>query len=427
MLTVDIAGALAKAITPSRGIPHQEFVTLATGLRRYVQDWLKEREEGQHAWSMNPYDRTAVSQVKEVAQRLHQDKVRTVVWIGIGGSSLAPRVMQDVLEGPETLELIVVDSIDPAALAMLQRIVDWKQTQVIVVSKSGETLEPMSTFALCWSLLKQTRGAEHAAERVLALTDPEHGSLRSFCIDHGIPMLPIPRDVGGRYSVFTPVGLLPLALLGGDVEAFVRGAKDMDTVCQQTVLEENPAATLAAAQFLLDTKRGYGLRVVMPYSHRLESIARWEQQLIAESLGKNEVGNPIPIAAVGTQDQHSLLQQWMSGPHSFWHLFIREREHPRVVVPEDIDPAYKYLAGKTYGQIIDACYEGTSQALTSAKRPHGTITIPRLDEEHLGQLFYLFMTEVALLGKLYRIDPYGQPAVEIGKQITKGILSRGAE
>ena len=201
----------------------------------------------------------------------------------------------------------------------------------------------------------------------------------------------------------------------------------MDTLCQQTVLEENPAALLASAQYVLDTKRGYNIRVIMPYGQRLASLARWEQQLIAESLGKKETANPIPMAAVGSQDQHSLLQQWMAGPRRTWHIFIREVEKPRLYLPENLPDAFHSIAGKTMGQLLDACYEGTSRALTSAKRPNATISITRLDSYHLGQLLFLFLAEVVFLGKIYRIDPYGQPAVEIGKKITKDILSHGRE
>jgi glucose-6-phosphate isomerase len=211
------------------------------------------------------------------------------------------------------------------------------------------------------------------------------------------------------------------------VGGFVRGAKEMDTLCQSTSLDENPAALLATAQYLLDTKRGYALRVIMPYSQRLASIARWDQQLIGESLGKVETGSPIPVAAIGTQDQHSLLQQWMAGPRLSWHLFIREDEKPRVFLPEDLPEPFTHLSGKSFGRLLDACLSGTSAALTSVKRPHATITLPRLDERHLGQLFFLLMAEVVFLGKLYRIDPYGQPAVEVGKKITKEILSKGKE
>lgn len=425
MLQLDITSALGKDITPSRGIPDQELSALRTGLKRYVEDWLREREHGEHAWSMNPYDKKMMERTQEMAMFVKGKGIRTVLWVGIGGSGLGPRVLEEVFGRPDGLEFIVVDTIDPTILSMLLQSCDWKTTLIVVVSKSGETLETMSAFFLLFDHLQKQKKVKWQ-ERVIAITDPKTGYLRSFCMDHGIPMLPHPSDVGGRYSIFTPVGLLPLALLDADLPAFLRGAKEMDTLCQKTRLDENPAAELAAMQFLLDTKRNYPLRVIMPYSTRLQSFARWNQQLIAESLGKVETHNPFPVAAIGTQDQHSLLQQWIAGPRKCWHIFIRELEKPRVTVPQ-IEGPFRHLGGKTFGQLLDACYEGTAGALTSVKRPHVTVSLTRLDEQHLGQLFFLFLTEVVFLGKLYRIDPYGQPGVEIGKTITKEILERGVE
>lgn len=422
MLDVDITGAMAKTITPSKGIPEQEFTGLKTSMKRYVENWLSERERGEHAWSMDPYDKRAVQQAQDIAAFAEAEKITTVIWIGIGGSGLGPKVIQEYLEGPNTVEFIVMDTLDPAMLNMYLSIIDWKSTLLVVASKSGGTLEPMSLFFLCYEQMKKARG-DKAAKYVVGLTDPHKGTLRSFCLEEGIQMLHIPTAVGGRFSIFTPIGLLPIALLGGDLDQFVRGAKEYDTVCQNPELEHNPAAFLAATQFILDTKRGYPIRVIMPYSQRLESIGRWSQQLIAESLGKNELNNPIPLSAIGTQDQHSLLQQWMEGPRKCWHVFIREIEKPSLKVPEEVESSFQYVAGKEFGELLDACYHGTSQGLTEAKRPHVTLSMQRLDEYHLGQLFFLLMTEVVLLGKLYRIDPYGQPGVESGKKITKSILS----
>lgn len=426
MLHLDVTAALAKAITPSMGIPDQELSSLRTGMKRYIGDWLSEREKGQHAWSMDPYDKKATEKVKEAAMRAKGMGIRTVVWIGIGGSGLGPKVLQEVFETPETVEFVVIDTIDPALLSFYINIIDWKHALVVVASKSGDTLETMSAFFLCWEKLSHERKVL-PRERVIAITDPEKGNLHDFCLEHSIQMLALPPAVGGRFSIFTPIGTLALALLDADVNAFLRGAKAMDTACQKTLLDDNPAAMLAAIQYLLDTKRGYPVRVIMPYSGRLQSIARWDQQLIAESLGKKETHNPIPLAAIGTQDQHSLLQQWMAGPRKAWHLFIREEEKPHITVPVGLPDAFRHFEGKSFAQLLDACYTGTSQALTSAKRPHVTINLPSLDEEHLGQLFFLFMAEVALLGKLYRIDPYGQPAVEVGKQITRELLKKGRD
>lgn len=426
MINLDITGTLGKTITPSKGIPDQEFTGIKTRMKKYIEIWLRERQSGEHAWSMDPYDKRVLKQVKDIATFTRTEKIRTVVWIGIGGSGLGPKVIQEFLEGPDTVEFVLLDTLDPSVLEMELKLIDWKHSLLVVASKSGGTLEPMSLFFLCYEQMKKSRG-EKAANYVIALTDPHTGTMRSIALEEGIEILPIPTAVGGRYSIFTPVGLLPIALLGGDVPAFLRGAKEMDTLCQNTNLDENPAAQLAAVQFLLESKRGYAIRVIMPYAQRLESLGRWNQQLIAESLGKNELNNPIPLAAIGTQDQHSLLQQWMEGPRKYWHLFICEKEKPQLAVPQEVDESFGYIAGKTFGELLDACYEGTSRALTGAKRPHATLTLERLDEENLGQLFFLLLTEVVLLGKLYRIDPYGQPGVEAGKKIAKDILSQNTK
>jgi glucose-6-phosphate isomerase len=424
MLTVDTTGTLARTIGTTLGLTDQDLLGVRTPMKKYVGQWLEERKNGQHTWSMDPYQKKMAEKVREVAKRAKDLKIQTVLWIGIGGSGLGPKVIQEAFENTRTVEFIVLDVIDPSSLKFYLEILDWKSTLVVVVSKSGETLESMSAFFLFWSKLTQALGKK-AASRAIGITDAKRGSLRAFCMDQGIETLPITRDTGGRYCVFTPVGLLALALLDQDVDEFLRGAKDMDTSCQNLNLEQNPAAQLAATQFLLDTKRGCLIRVIMPYTQRIASVSRWNQQLVAESLGKNETHNPFPVSAIGTQDQHSLLQQWMAGPRKAWHVFIRETEKPEVLVPKDLDPEFAYIAGKPFGQLLDACYEGTSRALTTAKRPHATVTVSRIDAYHVGQLFFLFMAEVVFLGKLYRIDPYGQPAVEIGKTIAKEILSRG--
>lgn len=424
MLTLDIKGTLAKTITPSFGISDNEFSAVRSQIRRYTELWLSEREKGLHAWSMNPYDKEAIADVAELLGKIKAENIRTVVWIGIGGSGLGPKVLQEVFESPDTPEFRVIDTIDPATLGMALEIIDWKNALIVVVSKSGSTLETMASFFACYEKLASAVKT-HPGNRIVAITDPEGGPLRAFAKANRTHSLSIPPDVGGRYCIFTAVGLLALGLLGGDIAQFVRGAKEMDTFCQETTLTRNPAASLATVQYLLDTRRNYPIRVIMPYGDRLQSMARWEQQLLAESLGKTEANNPIPVAAIGTQDQHSLLQQWMAGPRKSWHLFLREVEKPRLEVPKAVSDQFAYISGKSFGQLLDACYEGTSQALTSAKRPVVSLSLQRLDEYHLGQLFFLFMAEVVYLGKLYRIDIYGQPAVEIGKQITKGILNKG--
>lgn len=423
MLTLDVSGSLAKLITPSYGVSDQDLLQLRGSMKRYVEEMRAECEAGMHPWTRSIYDETAVRSVREIRERTKKQKIETILWIGIGGSGLGPHVLKEVFESPKTPELVIVDTIDPSMLQLYLDVLDWKHTLVVVASKSGGTLETMSAFFLYWEKLQAAHGPK-ATEYAIAITDPAAGSLQSFCAARGIPVLPHP-EVGGRYAIFTVIGLLPLALLDADIDGFLQGAADLEAQCFSPSLDENPAAMLAAIQYLHETKKGYVMRVIMPYSARLQSLARWNQQLVAESLGKNEVRNPFPVAAIGTQDQHSMLQQWMQGPRKSWHLFIHEIEKPRLTVPKDVDPSFEYVAGKSFGQILDAFLDGTARALTSVRRPHATLNVTRLDAYHLGALFQCFLFEVVYLGKLYRIDPYGQPGVELSKQIAKDILQRG--
>lgn len=425
MLSLDITGVLGKTITPSLGIPEQELSAIQGTLRHFLEEFQRERQALKHEWAQSSSDAAVPEQVERLAGMFRKERVTTVLWIGIGGSSLGPRVIKEVFETASTPELVVLDTIDPAVLLEELSIVDWERALLVIASKSGGTLEPMSlTFLVLDRMRKALK--ERMASRVVVITDPSEGLLREMALRERYATLPIHPGIGGRYSIFTPIGLLPLALLGADIRAFLRGARQMDGLCKSSVLEENPAALLAAVQYLLDIRRNYPIRVIMPYSTRLQSLGRWEQQLLAESLGKTEAYGPTPLASIGTQDQHSMLQQWMQGRRLHWHLFIREGEKPHLPLPVITEPAFSSLVGRSFGELLDACAEGTAKALTAAKRPHVTVTLPRLDEEHLGQLFFLFMAEVVLLGKLYRIDPYGQPGVELGKQIAKDILARGS-
>src|SRR3989338_2193087 len=144
MLSIEISPALAKEITPSFGITNQEFTSLRTGTKKYVEEWLQERQRGEHAWSMDPYNKPALERVKDIVQKAKHERVQAVVWIGIGGSGLGPKVLQEVFETPTSMEFLVIDTIDPMSLAQYAKILDWNQTFLVVASKSGETLETMS-------------------------------------------------------------------------------------------------------------------------------------------------------------------------------------------------------------------------------------------------------------------------------------------
>jgi glucose-6-phosphate isomerase len=421
MLALDITGVLGKTITPAFGIPERDLEFLGDSLTKALSAFLAERERGEHAWTKAPLNNEAAVEVETIARRLRALRCETIAWIGIGGSGLGPRVLKDVFETRDTPEFLLIDSVDPAVVAAHTEDLDWRRTALIVASKSGTTLESMSVFLFLLERLQRALG-ENTKQRVVILTDPVPNPLRTFAQREGFTILPIPPDIGGRYSIFTPIGLLPLALLGGDTVAFLSGAQEMDAVIRNSTFRENPAMQLAGIQYLLDVRRDYPLRVMVSYVGMLQNLPRWSQQLLAESLGKSEAYGPTPLAALGTQDQHSLLQQWLAGRRNSWFLLLNEGGHPDLRFPESPIAEFSSLSGRGLGEVLDALTKGTVESLKNSRRPHAVITLPTVDETHLGQLFFLLMVEVILLSKLYRIDPYGQPAVEFGKQVAKAIL-----
>ena len=160
MLQLDISAAMGKAITPNKGIPEQEFSAILTSLRRYIDDFVKERKKGEHEWALDPSNEDTIAKVKEIAAFASEQKIKNIVWVGIGGSGLGPKVIREVFESPDTPEFVLLDTIDPYMLKMYDEIVDWKSALLVVVSKSGGTLEPMSVFFHCWQRLKEAHGAK---------------------------------------------------------------------------------------------------------------------------------------------------------------------------------------------------------------------------------------------------------------------------
>jgi glucose-6-phosphate isomerase len=247
-------------------------------------------------------------------------------------------------------------------------------------------------------------------------------------------MLPVPENVGGRFSVLSPVGLLPAAVCGVDPRALLAGAAHMDERCRSDVLGENPAGIFATCLHAADTEAGRPIHVMMPYADRLRPVGMWFQQLWAESLGKarslsgeaRPVG-PTPLAALGATDQHSLLQLLMEGPHDKVVVFVAVEDvgvdvpiparHPGI-------PALAYLGGHSLGDLLDVERAATAEALRREGRPNATLVLPRIDAHALGQLIMLLQIATVYAGALYDVDPLDQPGVELGKRLTYGLLGR---
>ena len=355
----------------------------------------------------------------------------TLVVDGIGGSALGALALETAFRPRR--RLVVLDNVDPEGVAAKLAGLDPERTAVNVITKSGSTAETMANLLVVLGWMERRLGPGHA-RRWSATTDPKRGDLRTLAERLGIPILAVPENVGGRFSVLTPVGLVPAAFLGIDVEALMQGARDMRTHCWSQPAESNAGVLGAALLHALATTRGRSIQVLMPYADALVHLADWYRQLWAESLGKrlDRAGRVVetgqtPVVSVGATDQHSQVQLYMEGPHDKVVSFLEvERFRREVKVPKrhgDL-ASLGYLGGRTLGELIAAERRGTEIALTAAGRPNFTWRLPQVSPHVIGQLIYLFEFQTALSGELYDIDAFDQPGVEAGKIATYALMGR---
>ena len=355
----------------------------------------------------------------------------TLVVDGIGGSALGALALETAFRPRR--RLAVLDNVDPEGVAAKLAGLDPERTAVNVITKSGSTAETMANLLVVLGWMERRLGPGHA-RRWSATTDPRRGDLRTLAERLGIPILPVPENVGGRFSVLTPVGLVPAAFLGIDLEKLMQGARDMRTHCWSQPAESNAGVLGAALLHALATTRGRSIQVLMPYADALVHLADWYRQLWAESLGKrlDRAGQVVetgqtPVVSVGATDQHSQVQLYMEGPHDKVVSFLEvERFRREVKVPKrhgDL-ASLGYLGGRTLGELIAAERRGTEIALTAAGRPNFTWRLPQVSPHVMGQLIYLFEFQTALSGELYGIDAFDQPGVEAGKVATYALMGR---
>jgi len=364
-----------------------------------------------------------------------------IVVLGIGGSALGTIALRTALRSRDWNELEddardffprlhVLDNVDPATIGALLDRLNLGGTLFIVISKSGSTAETMSQYLIVRERL-QDELDEAFSRHLVFITDPEKGALRAIARSERIVSLDVPPNVGGRFSVLSPVGLLPAALVGIDVGELLRGAKEMFERCSAAPLEQNPAAMYSLLQWLGDAKLGLHTQVFMPYSDALRDAGDWFVQLWAESLGKlNDAGQsvgPTPLGALGVTDQHSKVQLFMQGPRdkTFTFVSVKELAHD-LTIPKlhgDI-PELAYLGGHKLGELLDVECRATAGALASKGRPSMTISLDHVDAWHVGGLMMMLEIAVIYSGALYGINPLNQPGVELGKQFTYAMLGR---
>jgi glucose-6-phosphate isomerase len=370
-----------------------------------------------------------------VAEEVRGSGATDFIHVGIGGSALGPMAVHKALSHPyynaipgenrRGPRMHFAENTDPATLSAILDLADPEGTYVNVVTKSGSTAETMANFLVIRGALIDSLGDFGFQGRTIATTDPEEGFLKQIADRENLEVLPIPADVGGRFSVLTPVGLLPAAVAGLDIDALLAGAAQcVDEVNEQGA--EHPAVVGAAMHYLMDTARGRNVRVMMTYADALERLAAWFVQLWAESLGKDGKGS-TPHGAVGTTDQHSQVQLYMEGPQDKVIEIVEVEDHPRdLTIPEAYDDleGVGYLGGHSMAELLNVECDATRRALTEAGHPNSTIKLRATNEQNLGYVFQALEVQTAIAGSLYGVNTFNQPGVEAGKQITYKRMGR---
>jgi glucose-6-phosphate isomerase len=362
-------------------------------------------------------------------------KVECVVVIGIGGSYLGAKcVIEALSHGFEMFRsnprqpvvLFAGNNISEDYLAELLEILNNRSYAIVVISKSGTTTEPAIAFRIIRDHLVSRVGKQEASDRIIAITDASKGALRQTADQEGYRSFSIPDDVGGRYSVLTPVGLLPIAIAGFDISQLVEGARIMERITGvDTPFRENPAALYATVRNLL-YRSGKTIEILVNYNPKLHYFSEWWKQLFGESEGKENKGI-FPASVDLTTDLHSMGQYIQDGIRTLFETTL-SIEHPnyRLDIPSDQGNLDKlnYLSGKRIDEINKMAQLGTILAHVDGGVPNICIEIPEINAFYLGQLIYFFEKSCAISGYLLGINPFDQPGVEAYKKNMFALLGK---
>ena len=445
MITVDYKNVSNAVLGDEFGLDlNSVFDEFAPSIDKAIKNlnFNKDKQGAWLQWMNLGYSEETLWYVKEYAAMV-EGRFDNVLVLGIGGSALGARAFCHALLKPYWNSLskeerggypriFFLDNIDPDEINGLLNILDLKKTLVNVITKSGSTAETMSQFMIIKDKLQELLGDDYR-KNIVATTDKQAGILRQIANEEGYKTFVVPDDVGGRFSVFSPVGLVPMALVGIDIDEVINGVKVMDLALKNTDINRNIAAKNALIHYLMDVRKNHYISVMMPYSSRLKYVSDWYVQLWAESLGKqyDKDGNlvnigPTPIGALGATDQHSQIQLFNEGKHDKIINFIRVDEFETTLeIPKIFEfTGVNYLGGKTINELINAEADATAVALSDFKRPNLTIHMPKITPYYMAELFYMLEIQTAIAGELYNINAFNQPGVEQAKNYTYALMGR---
>lgn len=427
---------LASQVGPA-GLPDGELPALRRRLVEVKASLAEQKKNGDVGFFGIP-DRTAEMKAAVALAKSVSREFKTLVVLGIGGSDLGARALVTALKtaGKGMDVRFAGGNTDPEELAALIASLDFRRTAIDVISKSGDTVEPMAAFLIMRERLIAKVGRKRHARHVICTTDEHGGTLREIADREGYRTLPVPRDIGGRYSALTSVGLFPAACAGIDPQRLLAGAAAVSRDFWASGSATPAPLLFAGLTHDAYQKRGQRITVLMPYAESLREFAFWFRQLWAESLGKthdrhdNAVhAGPTPVAALGATDQHSQIQLYNEGPADKTVTFIEVRKfRADLKVPKAFPDiaGVAYLGGHALSRILHAEREATAQGLAQHGRPSGVITIPAVTPEAVGGLMMFFMLATAAAAELFDVNAYDQPGVEAGKRAMYAALGRPA-
>ena len=381
------------------------------------------------------YDKEEFARIQKAAEKIQSDSEVLLV-IGIGGSYLGARAAIEFLrhsfynmvskEIRKTPEIYYVgNSISSTYIRHLIDVIGDRDFSINMISKSGTTTEPAIAFRVFKELLEQKYGKEEAAKRIYATTDKARGSLKSLATEEGYESFVVPDDVGGRFSVLTAVGLLPIAVSGADINKLMEGAQAGRKLALESDFEENDALKYAAVRNIL-LRKGKTIEVLANYEPSLHYVSEWWKQLYGESEGKDQKGI-FPASVDLTTDLHSMGQFIQDGNRILYETVLNVEKSTEEVVlkeePVDLD-GLNYLAGKTVDFVNKSAMNGTILAHTDGNVPNLMVNIPEQNEYYLGQLFYFFEFACGVSGYLLGVNPFNQPGVESYKKNMFALLGK---
>ncbi|TFH23851.1 MAG: glucose-6-phosphate isomerase [Bacteroidia bacterium] len=375
-----------------------------------------------------------LDQIEEAAAAL-KGITDLLVVVGIGGSYLGARAVNDALthnfshlkkDQTHPHMLFAGHNIGEDYMHELLELLEEYSDSVVVISKSGTTTEPALAFRILKEHLEQKVGKEESRERIIAVTDSSKGALRQLAVDEGYRSFVIPDNVGGRFSVFTPVGLIPLSICGVDIRQLVNGAREMSRICSPDIpFEKNPAALYAVTRNAL-YRSGKKIEILVNYQNKLHYVSEWWKQLYGESEGKEGLGI-FPASVDNSSDLHSMGQYIQEGERMLFETVISvENSDHQVIVPGDAAnlDELNYLAGKNIDHVNKMAELGTILAHLDGGVPNIRISLPRIDAFYLGQLLYFFENACGISGYMLGINPFNQPGVEAYKKNMFALLEK---